>query len=122
MNAPEAIFTIQLTEACSSIKSMINLLKGGNLVVLSHNGLIQVLWVKADMKGTISLVGISLGRHPFGRLEARHYHPLSGHVIKGVLYLLLVLYGYLPLGMLDWSYVMVSPDGVSAGHVANCVK
>ena len=54
------------------------------------------------MKGTIRLVGLIEGRHPLSRLGDRHYHPLSNQVIKGVLYLFSVLYGYLPLGMFNW--------------------
>ena len=74
------------------------------------------------MKGTIRCVGISEGRHPLGRPGDRHYHPLGNHVIKDVLYLLSVFYGYLPLGMLDQGYVRVSPDGIGTRNVADCVK
>ena len=90
--------------------------------MLSTNGLVQVLWVKVDMKGTIRLLEISEGRHPLSRLRDRCYHPLSDQVIKGALYLLSVLYGYLPFGMLDGGYVGVGPHGISSSHVANCVK
>ena len=84
--------------------------------------LVQEFWVKADMKGTIRLSGISEGRHLLGGLGDRHYHPSSNHVVKGSLYLLLVLYGYLPSGMPDGGYVRVGPDGIGSGHVDNCVK
>ena len=67
-------------------------------------------------------MGISEGRHPFSRLGERCYLSLSNHVIECALYLLSVLYRYLPLGMLDQSSVRVSPDGIGTGHIANCVK
>ena len=102
VDAPEAVLSVQCTEACSTIEPMRNLLEGWGPVVLSNNGLVQVLWVEVDTKGTITILGISVGRHPLGRLGDRHYHPLSDHVINSALYLLSVLYGYLPLGMLDW--------------------
>ena len=93
VDAPEAILCVQLTEACSTIQPMRNLLKGWGLVVISNNGLVQVIWVKTDMKGTIRLLGISEGRYPLGRPGDRCCHSLSDHVIEGALYLLLVLYG-----------------------------
>ena len=73
--------------------SMRNLLKGGSLVVLLLSGLVQVLCVKADTKGTIRLSGISEARYPLSRPGDKCYHPLSNHVIEGVLYLLLVPMG-----------------------------
>ena len=81
-DAPEAILSIQITEACSTIEPMGNLLEGGSLVVFTNNGLVQVLWIEADKKGTIRLVGISDGRHPFSRQGDRCYHPLSDHVVS----------------------------------------
>ena len=36
--------------------------------------------------------------------------------------MLLVLYGYLPLGMLEWGNGKLSPDGVCARHVAYSIK
>ena len=122
VNAPEAIFSIQLTEACGTVKSMRNLLEGRAFVMLLHNGLVHGLGVETDTKGTIRLLGISEGRYPLSRLEDRYYHPHSNHVIEGALYLLSVLYGYLPSCMLDWGYVRVGPDGISARHDTNCVK
>ena len=92
------------------------------LLVLSNNGLVQVLWVDTDMKGNTRLVGISEGRHPLGRLGDRCHHYLSDHIIEGELCLLSVLYGYLPFGMLDQGSVRVSHDGIGTGHVGNCVK
>ena len=74
------------------------------------------------MKGTIRPAGISEGRHLLGRLGDRCYHPNSNHVIEGSLYLLLVLCGHLPLGMLDNSNLRFGPDGISTRHVADCVK
>ena len=67
-------------------------------------------------------MGICEGRHPLGRQGDRCYYSLGDHVVKGVFNLFLVLYGYLPPGVLDWDYVRVSPDGVGTGHVANCIK
>ena len=95
--------------ASSLLKHVAPLSRGRSLVVLLTNGLVQVLWIKADMKGTIRLAGVCEGRHPLGRLGNRCNHPLSNHVVKGVLYLLSVLYGYLPLGMLGKGYVRASP-------------
>ena len=40
LNAPEAIFSIQLTEACSTMRSMRNLLKGRSFIVPLHNCLV----------------------------------------------------------------------------------
>ena len=122
MDVPEAVLSIQLTEVCNTIEAMRYLFKGGSLVVLLNNGLVQVLWIKADMKGTIRLAGIGKRRHPLGKLGDRCYHPLCDHVIEDALYLLSVLYGYPPSGMLDGGYIRVGPDGIGTGHVANCVK
>ena len=90
--------------------------------MLSNYGLIQVLRVEADMKGTIRLRGLCEGRYQLGGLGDRCYHSLGDHVIGGALSLLLVLYGYLPPSVLDWGYVRISPDGIYTGYVANCIK
>ena len=100
VDAPEAIHSIQLAEACSTIELMRNLLEGGSLV-LSNSGLVQVLWIEANTKGTIMLGRVSEGRHPLRRSGDRCYHSLVDHVIKGVLCQLLLLCWYLPLGILD---------------------
>ena len=47
----------------------------------------------------------------------RDYKTLGDNVIKGGLYLHSVLYGYLPLGMLDQEDGRVSPDGICTRHV-----
>ena len=96
------------------------MLKGGQVRRL----LIEVDVPEAilGLKETIRLVVISKERHLLGRPGDRCYHPLCDHVIEGVLYLISVLYGYLPLGMLDGVYVRVGPDGIGTGHVADCVK
>ena len=39
-NAPEAIFSVQLTEACSTVQLMRNLLEGRDFIVLSLNDLV----------------------------------------------------------------------------------
>ena len=44
------------------------------------------------------------------------------HVIKGLLYLVLLLSGSLPLGMLDNRNRGIDPDGVGPGNVANGVE
>ena len=45
-----------------------NLNEGWGLVVVSNDGLIQILTVKADMEGSIGLVGIGQGRYRLGWL------------------------------------------------------
>ena len=64
MDAPEAILGIQLTEACCTTVVMRNLVKGWVLEVLLNNGLIQILSVKADTKGSTGLSGVGQGRYP----------------------------------------------------------
>ena len=90
--------------------------------MLSNYGLVQVLRVEADMKGTIRSVAVHEGRHPLSRWGDRYYHSLGNHVIEGVLSLFLVLYGYLPPCMLDQGYIRVGPDGVGTRHVAEYIK
>ena len=43
---------------------------------------------KADMKGTIRLVGVCEGRHPLCRPGDRCYNSFGNHVIKGALNLI----------------------------------
>ena len=43
MNAPEAIFSIQLTEAGSAAGLMRDLIKGRGFIMLSHYSLVKVL-------------------------------------------------------------------------------
>ena len=69
--------------------------------MLSHNGLVKVLWVEAYAKGTIRFMGVCKGWYPFGGLRDRGYNTFGDYVIEGALYLLSVLYRFLPLGMLD---------------------
>ena len=47
------------------------------------------------------LAGVHEGRYPLSRPRDRGYDSLGDHVIEGVLYLLLVLYQYLSVGVLD---------------------
>ena len=56
------------------------------------------------------------------RLGNRCNDSLSNHVIKCILDLFLVLYGYLALGMLYRKDVGVCPEGVHPGYVANGVE
>ena len=49
VDTPEAVLSIQLPEACSTIEPMRNLLKGQGLVVLSNYGFVEVLRIKEDM-------------------------------------------------------------------------
>ena len=87
--------------------------------MLSHYGLAQV---EAYVQGTIRLAGVSEGRHPLGRPGDRHDHSLLNHIIMSALYLLPVLNGNLPLGMLDRSNVKVSPDDIGPRHIAHDIK
>ena len=48
MDAPEAILTVQLTEACSTTKLMRDLVKGRGFLMLSHYGLVKVLRIEAN--------------------------------------------------------------------------
>ena len=86
--------------------------------MLPHYGLLQVLRVWAHVQGTIRLAGISEGRYPFSRLEDRCNHSLLNHLVECVLYLLPVLNGGLPQGMLDRGNTEVSPDGIGPRHIA----
>ena len=54
--------------------------------------------------------------------ETEAMTPFGDHVIQGVLYMFLVLYGYLPLGVLDQQNGRVSPHGICVGHVVYCVE
>ena len=64
------------------------------------------------MECTIRLVGVHSGRHPLSWLGDRSNHAFNDHIIKGLLDLFPVLYGYLPPGMLNRGDGMVSPDGI----------
>ena len=90
--------------------------------MLSYCGLIKVLRVEAYAECTISLVGGMLGKMP-SWLAGRQgqLHPCQPYY-QGVLDLFLVLYRYLPLGMLDRSDGWVSPDGIGTRHVAYSVQ
>ena len=48
VDAPEAVLSTELAEACSTTEPMKNLLKDQGLVVLLNYGLVQVLRVEAD--------------------------------------------------------------------------
>ena len=86
--------------------------------MLLHNGLVKVLWVKAYIEGTIRLVEVHQGRHPLSRWTDIGHVSLGDHVIKGLLYLVSVLYGHFPTGMLNRGNGRVSPDGIGTWHVA----
>ena len=101
---------------------MRDLTEGMGLVMLSHNGLVKVLGVKAYMKGTIRLADVCKGWYPFSRPWGRGYNTLGDHVIDSAFYLLSVLYGYLPLGMLYWEDGRVGPDGICARQVVYSVE
>ena len=62
------------------------------------------------------------GRYPLGRLGDLGDDSECEHVIDGLLYLVSVLYGHLPSGLLDWGNRRVHPDGVGTRHVACGVK
>ena len=122
VNAPEDILCIQLTEAGSTAKSMGDLIEGKGLIMLSHYGLLQVLWVKAYTQGTIRLVRVHEEQYPLSWARHRSYNTLGDHVVEGLLNLLSVLDGDLPLGLLDWGYGRVGPDGIGPRYVANGVE
>ena len=103
-------------------EAMRNLIRGQGLVVLSNNGLIQVLQVEADMKGSIMLVGMGQGRYPIGWPGDWGYDTKCDHVIQGFLNLVTVLYMYLPLGLLDCGNGGICANCVSPRHVAYGVK
>ena len=51
-----------------------------------------------------------------------HDHSLLDHLIESVLYLLPVLNGNLPPGMLDGGNARVSPDGIGPRHIPYGIK
>ena len=57
VDAPEAILSIQLAEACSTIEPMRNLLKSWGLVVLLNYGLVQVLGMRQIHREPSALEG-----------------------------------------------------------------
>ena len=61
--------------------------------------------------------GVCEGKYPISRLGDRCNHSLLNCLVEIVLYLLPVLNGNLPLGMLDRGNAKVSPDGVSPRHI-----
>ena len=79
-------------------------------------GLVKVLWVEAYKQGTIRLIRVCEGQYPLSRPRHWGYDTLGDHVIQCALYLLSVLYGYLPMGVLDWgmegSVLMVYVPGM----------
>ena len=80
---------------------MRDLIKGRGFVMLLHNDLVKVFCIKAYAKGIIRFAGVCKGQYPFGGPRDNSYDTFDDHDIKGALYLLSVLYGYLPLGVLD---------------------
>ena len=58
-----------------------------------------------------------LRRYPFGSLRDRCDCSLLDHLIESALYLLPVLNGYLPLGVLDRGNTRVGPDGIGPRHI-----
>ena len=57
----KTVLSTQLTEAGSTTESMRDLIKGRGFIMLSHNGLVKVLWVKANAKCTIGSMGVCKG-------------------------------------------------------------
>ena len=47
----------------------------------------------------------------------RHDHSLLNHLIESAVYLVLVLDGNIPVGMLDRGNARVNPDGIGPGHI-----
>ena len=70
------------------------------------------------MEGTIRLVGMSEGRYLLGSLGDWDDDSECDHVIEDLLYLVSVLYGHFPVGMLDRGNGRVSPDDKGTGYVA----
>ena len=66
--APEVILSIQLTEASSTAELMQDLTESRGFILLSHNALVKVLWVKAYAWCTIRLGGYDRDNtHSVGR-------------------------------------------------------
>ena len=55
--AAEAVLSIQLAEAGYTTELMRDLIEGRDFIMLSHNGLVKILWVGAYAKCTIRFVG-----------------------------------------------------------------
>ena len=74
------------------------------------------------MQGTICLPGIGEGRYPLSQLGEWGIVSEGDHLVQGLLDLVMVVNGYLPLGMLDRGNRQVSMDCICAGHVSYGVK
>ena len=101
---------------------MRDLIKGRGFIMLSQNGPVQVLRVKAYMYGTTRLVGVCEGRYSLSRLGDGHNYSLLNHFFMSALYFLPVLNGNLPLGMLDRDNTGVSPYGIGPGCIPYGIK
>ena len=87
--------------------------------MLLNYGLIQVLRVEADMKGTIRLVGACEGRYPFGRPGDSAIAPLATMTLRVHSIFSHFSMGTFPPSVLDQGYVRVSPNGVGTWHVTS---
>ena len=81
MDVPETILGIQLAEACCTTEVIRNLTEGWGLLVLSNDGLIQVIRVEADMEGSIGLSRVGQGIYPLGFLGDWDNDTECDHVI-----------------------------------------
>ena len=90
--------------------------------MLSHNGLIKVLWVKAYAQGIIRLVGICQWQKPRQLVLKQGQLCLSGPFHPMHSLFVPIFYGNFLPGMLNWGNGWVCPDGVGPGHVTYSVK
>ena len=67
-------------------------------------------------------MGICEGRYSLCRTGDRCDHSLLDHFIESVLYVLPVLNGNLPLGMLHGGNTRVGSDGKGPGHILYGIK
>ena len=91
-------------------------------MVLTYDGLVKVLGVKAYPQLAVSLLGISKAADPWCGLSLFGDDPLMDHLCQLLLDLLLVLDGHLPSAVLDWWDCRVDLDVILTLHVTDAVE
>ena len=90
--------------------------------MLSNDHFVEMSWAKAYMEGAVRLPGVGQGRYPLSQSSYWGNDSEGYHHVQGLLDLVMVLSGYLLLGMLDKENEGVGTDGVSTRCVSLASK
>ena len=120
VDTPEAILSTQLTETSSTVEAVRNLFWCWGRVILLNYGLVLVLRVKADMKGTISFTGVCKRRH---HMVGKELDTITPFAMSLRVHSICSWYTMGTFLLECWTRaILVSPDCVDTGHVGDCIK